>query len=63
MTPDQQRVARKEAALDGGRFRNRKFCDTHDFPVDRKGKCPECYLAAVEYAEHERDVMWLWNHR
>jgi hypothetical protein len=43
--------------------RNRPHCQHHDLPVDRTGRCPECYTAAAEYAEHDRDTLHLWRNR
>lgn len=38
-------------------------CRTHDAPVDRNGKCAECYRADAEYAELDRDLAHLWRTR
>jgi len=39
------------------------LCVHHDMPVDRNGKCEECYYQDEAYAEYLRDGKWLWDHR
>jgi hypothetical protein len=61
---DEERIARKEADFDAGRFRHdSRYCRTHDERIVRDGRCPECYRADEEYAEYERDCLHLWRTR
>lgn len=40
-----------------------RYCPHHDELIDHRGKCPACYTADEEYAEHERDTLHLWRTR